>query len=608
MKKLLSLCLTALLVISAIPAAQAADSKGCEYDSSTKKNPTKQQMDCLLTNIALENEVPPEIVKGIATQENGDWKHFESNGEVNKSDDGGIGIMQITNIDGLSDDEKKKIEDSVEYNIQKGIEMLKYNFEERNDLPKFKNQDSRVIEHWYFAIMAYNGIKPVNSPFEKKNGEENKRYYESYQEKVYKYIDNYQLVETLYSKHSEVPFESDDFDYDPDSDENIKFKVMEYELSSKDETKTTYTIGKNDYVKTHTTKLRSMPSTGGKETKVGISDILKVTGSYELDQSNNKANQFAWLPVNDNYIAGALTEKVGTRSYGDDRYKTAVDIAQRGWDQANTVILATGQNFPDALAATPLAYQEDAPILLTETTKTTLNKDTENEIKRLGAKNIIIVGGPSAVPSEVETYIKEKLKIAVDRVSGKDRYFTSLEIAEELDSDSKKAVIAYAWNFPDALSIAPYAAKHGMPILLTDKDTLHEDIDNHIKKEAINDFIIVGDTAVVSENVANKLFGTKHRYGGDDRYDTSGEIAKLNMDTEVVYFARGDKFPDALTGSVLAAKENASLVLLYNDKVEVPEPGIQNYLQQSAYEQFHLLGGPAALSEEYPKLLNGQVK
>ncbi len=124
------------------------------------QNPTFQQMNCLLTNAAIKADIPPEVVKAVATQENGSWKQFDENGEPIISGDGGIGLMQITNKDNL---DQEKLKYDISYNIEEGIKILNSMYD-RNDLPKIKGAGREVIENWYFPIMAYNGTKPVNSP------------------------------------------------------------------------------------------------------------------------------------------------------------------------------------------------------------------------------------------------------------------------------------------------------------------------------------------------------------------------------------------------------------------------------------------------------------
>ena len=98
------------------------------------ENPTFQQMNCLLTNAAIDADIPPEVVKAVATQENGGWKQFNENGEPIISGDGGIGLMQITNKDNLN---QEKLKYDIYYNIEEGIEILNSMYD-RGDLPKIK--------------------------------------------------------------------------------------------------------------------------------------------------------------------------------------------------------------------------------------------------------------------------------------------------------------------------------------------------------------------------------------------------------------------------------------------------------------------------------------
>ena len=90
--------------------------------------------------------------------------------------------MQVTNHPEYSENELKN---NIVYNIIAGVEILDDMFE-RKDLPQINDMDRDVLEHWYFALMAYNGIKPVNSPVVQSSGERNA---DAYQEQVYDIID-----------------------------------------------------------------------------------------------------------------------------------------------------------------------------------------------------------------------------------------------------------------------------------------------------------------------------------------------------------------------------------------------------------------------------------
>ena len=110
-------------------------------------------MNCLLTNAAIEADIPPEVVKAVATQESDGWKQFDENGKPIISEDGGIGLMQITNKVNY---DQEKLKYDIYYNIDAGIEILNSMYD-RKDLPKIKGAGREVIENWYFPVMAYNG-------------------------------------------------------------------------------------------------------------------------------------------------------------------------------------------------------------------------------------------------------------------------------------------------------------------------------------------------------------------------------------------------------------------------------------------------------------------
>ncbi|MGM0837608.1 MAG: cell wall-binding repeat-containing protein [Bacillota bacterium] len=289
------------------------------------------------------------------------------------------------------------------------------------------------------------------------------------------------------------------------------------------------------------------------------------------------------------------------RISGKNRYQTAVEVSKKGWDGgADTVIVTAGDKFPDALTGTPLAFSLNAPILLTN--KDYLPGETKNEITRLKAKNVIILGGENAVSSKVIQEL-EAMGISWERIKGSDRYETAAEIAERLPNKSNTAVVVYGKNFPDSLSVASYAARKGYPILLTDTNTLPART-----KEVLANYqntIVVGGEGVISKQVFSQLPGAK-RYSGSDRYLTlSNVIKELNVTFGPnLYVATGESFADALTGSVLAAKQNTSLVLV--GKNQIPS-SVQQVLTTANTVSKTIIGGTSAVSTDVEKQLGFNV-
>jgi len=194
--------------------------------------------------------------------------------------------MQITNQSGY---DEEKLKTDLIYNIEAGVQILNRMFEERSDLPKINNGKRDVLENWYFAVMAYNGIKPVNSPIVKATGERN---HDAYQEQVYQNMKKFGFVDT-----TELPFSSDDFRYDPESTKNIEFLVDEYKFNvPQTKTKHHFTAGQ----KVETTgevRMRTRPTTNSNHTLLAAGEVLTITGPFVYDETASSKNHFVWYPV-----------------------------------------------------------------------------------------------------------------------------------------------------------------------------------------------------------------------------------------------------------------------------------------------------------------------
>ncbi|MCA0987105.1 alpha amylase N-terminal ig-like domain-containing protein [Guptibacillus algicola] len=288
---------------------------------------------------------------------------------------------------------------------------------------------------------------------------------------------------------------------------------------------------------------------------------------------------------------GGEPAKEPVRLSGKDRFSTAVDISKKGWEKADTVVLANGNNFADALAGGPYAYKLDAPILLTGEDR--LTPVVKEEIKRLGAKKVIILGGEGAVSSYV-AYELRGLNVKVDRISGKDRFETAANISARMGA-SDKAVVVNGLDFPDALSGASYAAEQGYPILFTLKDKVPSSTKKALDSKEAS--IVVGGSGVVEENVLTSLPDPK-RVSGKDRFGTAAAVATELNPSQHVFIATGMEFADALSGSVLAAKSDAAMLLVQPNKL--PESTAKAMKELKANE-FTILGGTGAVSEEVVK-------
>ena len=129
---------------------------------------------------------------------------------------------------------------------------------------------------------------------------------------------------------------------------------------------------------------------------------------------------------------------------GADRIETAILVSQEAYEYADTVLLAPHTAFPDALAGISLAKKHEAPILLNA--DAALHPDVLREIGRLGAQNVLLLGGRFQ-PDVTETLLAQGL--SVQTVSGSDRYETSRFVASAAFSPEEitKAILSIGRGF-----------------------------------------------------------------------------------------------------------------------------------------------------------------
>lgn len=248
------------------------------------------------------------------------------------------------------------------------------------------------------------------------------------------------------------------------------------------------------------------------------------------------------------------------RLWGPTRYETAAAIVNTGWKTSEYAVLASGEDFPDALCSAPLAKKlNNAPILLTQ--KDTLNSSAEDQLQRLEVKTVYIVGGTGVISDDIEKTIKG-LGIKVIRIAGADRYETAVKVAEQVGF-SGQIVIASGENFADALSIAPIAAEKNMPILLTQENELPDSVKAYISGKNINQSYIIGGVGAVSDDAVKNLSNTKRLWGAS-RYETNTAVLNEfynSISHTNIYVASGDNYADAVSGAALAAANNSGMVL-----------------------------------------------
>lgn len=293
------------------------------------------------------------------------------------------------------------------------------------------------------------------------------------------------------------------------------------------------------------------------------------------------------------------------RLAGPDRYATSAELSAAAFDSSDTVVLAPGDRFVEALIAAPLAAAMKAPVLLTRGGEAEeLVTDTViEEINRLGATYAVVVGGTDRVGSGLEQELDDATAITADRVrriSGDDESSLSAAVAKEVlsvhgiavpssgtkDRDQAQSegsgtvspLLAAGTHpkdqgWPDALAASVLAARQLSPVLLTPHDRLDDEIARVLSADGIGEVRVVGGPNTVSEDVVTSiqdLDRSVRRLAGPDRYATAltvaDEVVADGALTRDLVVATGQKFPDALAAGPALARTDRTLILVHGSE------------------------------------------
>ena len=280
---------------------------------------------------------------------------------------------------------------------------------------------------------------------------------------------------------------------------------------------------------------------------------------------------------------------------GSDRYATSALVSVETFpDGADTVFLGSGEDYPDALVGGAVGGHLQAPVLLTK--PESIPDVIEVELERLDPSVIVILGGESAVSPEVAEAAADYGE--VERLGGATRYETALLVAESgFDAGARVAYLASGEDFPDALAGGVAAALDDAPVLLTHPDVLSPEVATYLADLAPERIVLLGGVEAVSESVASAaaLIAPVSRLAGADRFATSAAISAATFtDASTVFLADGMTFPDALSGTPLAAANDAPILLVKGDSAS---PQVCAEVRRLTPDRVVGLGGPAAVSD-----------
>lgn len=330
--------------------------------------------------------------------------------------------------------------------------------------------------------------------------------------------------------------------------------------------------------------------------------IAKNTGSVKIRMRTSASNTHI---IGQKTVTVNISDKDVVRIFGKTRYETSLKTAdefkeQLGVDKFESVIIACGTNYADALAGSYLSCVRKAPILLVDGRNDHINavKDyIQDNLKRGGT--IYMLGGTAVVPDKAVTGLdgfKQR------RLGGKDRYETNILILKEAAKYADEAneyMVCSGTGFPDSLS----ASATNRPIIMV-KNDIQNSQSKYIDSLKGKKFYIVGGTGAVNEKIEQKFkdIGKTTRIGGATRYETSANVAKAFFDQpESAVLAYGANFPDGLCGGTLAYSMNGPLLLAANGKSDAAA----EYANENGVVSGVILGGPTLINDSSAKNIFG---
>lgn len=281
------------------------------------------------------------------------------------------------------------------------------------------------------------------------------------------------------------------------------------------------------------------------------------------------------------------------RLSGTSRYATAAAVSEAAYPEGtDTVYLATGSDYPDALVGAALAGSRGAPVLLTRAD--TLPIATRTELSRLAPSQVYLFGGEGAVSDAVGEAVGILTGATVTRLSGDHRFATAAVIAEEFTA-ADVVYLATGQNYPDALAGAARAGALDGPVLLTQPGLLPQATRAQLERLTPEHIVVLGGTGAVSEQVVEQLgaYGSVTRTSGTNRYETAVAVSADYAEADTVFVTTGLDWPDALAGAARAGAVHAPVLLVRQEDI----PNVTwSELGRLEPQTVYVLGGTAAVS------------
>ncbi|WP_336250139.1 cell wall-binding repeat-containing protein [Stomatohabitans albus] len=284
------------------------------------------------------------------------------------------------------------------------------------------------------------------------------------------------------------------------------------------------------------------------------------------------------------------------RVSGETRVETSVAASKTTFATgAETVILARSDVAADSVSATPLAHAVNAPILLTQSD--TLHPASANEIRRLGAKTVYVMGGDAAVTPAVEQAVA-KLGVKVIRIAGANRAATAIATAEHIAKVGKvdQVLVVDGTDWQSSLIAAPAAAQVNGVVVLTNGAVIAPETTAFLDAFTSLKVTAVGDQAIKATARAQSVIA------GADPSVLSVKVASVFFpDPKMVGVATTTDFADALTGGAHIAAVNGPLLLV---PAETPTVVTEWMTSKKKIETIYVYGGPTRIGSTQAEALS----
>ncbi len=332
---------------------------------------------------------------------------------------------------------------------------------------------------------------------------------------------------------------------------------------------------------------------GEVEVIASMPEFYPVSDLLTLVRGAITVRDYELLDVECEPPTGPLHPEVGRLS-GSDRYLTAVKVSQQFAPGVHTVFVATGEKFPDALAAAARAGHLHSPVLLTPHDR--VPSVVRAELLRLQPQRVVLVGGLSSIDAVTATEIDRITADApVRRLSGANRYETAAKIAAQFGS-ADIVFVATGENFPDALAGSARAGALHAPLLLVEHNRIPAATRAQLSRLEPEQIVLLGGTGSVSSLVRAQLggYGDVDRVAGADRYETAALLARDYPTAASVYVSSGLRWPDALSAAARAGGLGVPVILVRQDSIPASSWAELDRLDPS---RVWVTGGPSSVSD-----------